>query len=300
MGRGRRGRRLPKLGPLLPAHKWESFTNSYMEQCLAGTSDHDIADKLSRGYFGQKRIGPAELRNQVEQIFTAERGGASFRSWFAARQQGDTRGSAIVAEAVVGEDKPDSSVVRLGEVERERDSLVARLRDLNVKFARQEKLLIERSAKPTDDPDYRDRLDIIKERNSALTKRSEAELASRAALERAEKAEAEIAVLRRRPASDERRLAEMQTTHDSLSGQITRLQIKLAEMTRDRDEKDVALRGALARASTAEAKRGARVIQMQPPQTDSVADDFGAFLDECVRRNVMTAEEAYRRLRRGA
>ena len=146
---------------------------------------------------------------------------------------------------------------------------------------------------------------LILERNEALRKKSEAEYALKTAIERAEKAEEERDVLKRRPAVDEQKLAEMQTTLDGKSSQITRLQIRLSEAEKERDEKDVALRGALARAQAAETKapmsrvveREARVIPIQPI---AAAPSFTALdhLDALVSEGLMTEAEAFARLRR--
>jgi hypothetical protein len=281
----------------IPPHRIETFCNAFMDLARRGTPEHELADKVSRAFLKPpERMSSKQLRDAIEQIVSTGRGGHAFRLWYATRHEPEI--AADAATAGTPRASPAASS-RLLELEQERDALVAQLRRQAEKHAG-----ALRAARETAAQDAARALTL--ERNAALQKRNDAEYALKAALERAEKAEAEVAVLRRRPLVDERRLAEMRTTLDSQRGQITRLQLRLSEVERERDDKDIALRRALsqleAHASARSTKQEASVVRLPARPASRVAEtaprDLFDLLDANVAAGVMTEAEAFDKLRR--
>lgn len=291
---------------VIAAHQLADFCDTYMRLVEAGQDERAIAEKLAHGYIGrQATMTVGRLRDYIEQAFTHARGSEAFRAWYALRQ-GDPGAASMVAET---HDKANPPEERWMILERERDGLLKRVRELQEQLKKQasthELAIKARVETETQDAIRR----LTKERNDALTKKSEAEYAAQRADKRIGELEDELSVLRRRPAVDANKLAELETTRDGLNTQITRLRNRLTEVEEERDEKDKAFRQALSRVamleSTArkpapsETEERAPVVPIRPrggPQGG--VRSTGDILDDAVAAGLMTKDEAYERLRR--
>jgi hypothetical protein len=318
MGRGRARNR--GLDALVPTFNQSHFADKYMELVSRGESMAEVADKLGRGYVGQQRkLSVGQMQELIGMIALHGRGSPAFRAWYAEHLGGDPKVAKVIAINDAVRRNPQSLEERVEQLERERDGLVEQLRKQGARHEAEIRAARETAAQDAS-------REAIAERNAALRAKVDAEHARDAAGARADKAEQDLLVMSRRPHADamamdaahetirdlrervagleetirkrDETIHKQEETARGMSAVRTRLENKLATITKERDEKDFALKGALARQNAPATAPPRAAPHSPPPEPQPSAPDVMSHLTALVDAGVMTEAEAFARLRR--